>query len=162
MKIITNKIGIKKPKTWSRKGECPSCHVGGGSKHRGDCTLIYVRLETKPSEIFEGENSSLKKTFDEAVAHEPMISTDKIDEMVRDFCSVVPKSKSEVRQRIVKSIHQTLAEEKERILGEIEKVKFTIYDGDKKREVVGLEDLTSTLTSSLNKTSNFVYIQEKM
>ena len=30
----------------------------------------------KPSEIFEGENSSLKKTFDEAVAHEPMTSTE--------------------------------------------------------------------------------------
>jgi len=73
MKIITNKIGINKPKTWSRKGECPSCHVGGGSKHRGDCTLIYVRLETKPSEIFEGENSSLKKTFDEAVTHEQIL-----------------------------------------------------------------------------------------
>ena len=80
-----------------------------------------------------------------------MTSTDKIDEMVRDFCSVVPKSKSEVRQRIVKSIHQALAEERDRLLGEIEKVKFTIYDGDIKREVVGLEDLTSPLTSSQNK-----------
>jgi len=46
------------------------------------------------------------------------------------------------------SIHQAIAEDRERLLGEIEKVKFTIYDGDIKREVVGLEDLTSTLTSS--------------
>jgi len=46
MKINTSKTGIEKPKTWSRKGQCPSCHVGGGSRHRDDCKLVYVRLET--------------------------------------------------------------------------------------------------------------------
>ncbi|MDZ4785403.1 MAG: hypothetical protein SGJ02_04935 [bacterium] len=48
-----------------------------------------------------------------------MTSTEKIEEMVRDFCSVVPKSKSEVRQRI----HQAIAEERERVRGEIEKLR---------------------------------------
>jgi len=52
-----------------------------------------------------------------------MTNTEKIDEMVRDFCSVAPKSKSEVRQRISESIHQALAEERERVRGEIEKKK---------------------------------------
>jgi len=41
--------------------------------------------------------------------------TENIEEMVRDFCSVAPKSKSEVRQRISESIHQALAEERERV-----------------------------------------------
>jgi len=45
----------------------------------------------------------------------PMTYTEKIDEMVRDFCSVAPKSKSEVRQRISESIHQAKAEERERV-----------------------------------------------
>ena len=44
----------------------------------------------------------------------------KIEEMVRDFCSVVPKSKSEVRRRISESIAQTIANERERLRGEIE------------------------------------------
>jgi len=44
-----------------------------------------------------------------------MTSTDKIDEMVRDFCSIIPKTKSEVRQRILESITQALAEERERV-----------------------------------------------
>jgi len=33
----------------------------------------------------------------------------------------------------------------EKMRGEISKVKFTIYDGDIKREVVGLEDITNIL-----------------
>jgi len=70
-----------------------------------------------------------------------MTNIEKIDEMVRDFCSVAPKSKSEVRQRISESIHQAIAEERQRVVREAEKVKFTIYDGDIKREVVGLEDV---------------------
>ena len=32
-----------KPKTWSRKGECPSCRVGQGSKHNSKCTFKYDR-----------------------------------------------------------------------------------------------------------------------
>jgi len=67
----------------------------------------------KPSEIFEGENSGLRKAFDEAVARGET-STENIDEMVRDFCSVAPKSKSEVRQRISDLIHQAIAEERAR------------------------------------------------
>ena len=60
-------------------------------------------------------------------------------------------NKEECRDFLAESITQAIAEERERLLGEIEKVKFTIYDGDIKREVVGLEDLTSPLTSSQNK-----------
>lgn len=30
-----------KPKTWSRKGNCPSCGVGTGSRHSADCTFEY-------------------------------------------------------------------------------------------------------------------------
>ena len=44
-----------------------------------------------------------------------MTNTENIEEMVRDFCSVAPKSKSEVRQRISESIAQALAEERERV-----------------------------------------------
>ena len=33
----------------------------------------------------------------------------------------------------------------EKMRGDISKVKFTIYDGDIKREVVGLEDITNIL-----------------
>ena len=45
----------------------------------------------------------------------------------------------------LEKIHQALAEERKRVMGEIEKVKFIISDGDIKREVVGLEDITNIL-----------------
>jgi len=44
-------------------------------------------------------------------------------------------------QLVATKINQALAEERERMVREAEKVKFTIYDGDIKREVVGLEDV---------------------
>lgn len=31
----------EKPKTWSRKGTCPSCKVGTGSKHAKGCKFLY-------------------------------------------------------------------------------------------------------------------------
>lgn len=31
----------EKPKTWSRKGKCPSCNVGTGCKHKATCTFSY-------------------------------------------------------------------------------------------------------------------------
>ncbi len=34
----------EKPKTWSRKGVCPSCGVGTGSKHNESCTFDYKYL----------------------------------------------------------------------------------------------------------------------
>lgn len=42
-----------KPQRWSRKGRCPSCAVGCGSKHKSDCTFDYgteasVVLKKKP------------------------------------------------------------------------------------------------------------------
>ena len=46
---------------------------------------------------------------------------------------------------IATSIQQAIAEDREMMMGEIEKVKFTICDGDIKREVVGLEDITNIL-----------------
>ena len=46
---------------------------------------------------------------------------------------------------LAESIHQAIAEERDRMRGEIEKVKFTIYDGGTEREVVGLEDVTEIL-----------------
>ena len=49
-----------------------------------------------------------------------MTNTENIEEMVRDFCSVAPKSKSEVRQRISESIAQAIAEDRVRVMGEIE------------------------------------------
>jgi len=57
----------------------------------------------------------------------PMTYTEKIDEMVRDFCSVAPKSKSEVRQRISESIHQAIAEERERVVELIKSRKPNEY-----------------------------------
>ena len=42
---------------------------------------------------------------------EQMTNTENIEEMVRDFCSVAPKSKSEVRQRI----QQAIAEDRARV-----------------------------------------------
>ncbi len=35
----------EKPKTWSRKGRCPSCGVGFGSKHKEDCKFEYAKSE---------------------------------------------------------------------------------------------------------------------
>lgn len=31
----------KRKKVWSRKGRCPVCKVGTGSKHSKNCNLIY-------------------------------------------------------------------------------------------------------------------------
>jgi len=47
-----------------------------------------------------------------------MAYTQKIlEEMVRDFCSVTPNIKSEVRRRISESIQQAIAEERVRVVG---------------------------------------------
>jgi len=60
------------------------------------------------------EHDHFEGAAEQSVPQRPMTYTDKIDEMVRDFCSIIPKSKSEVRQRIVESIHQAIAEERVR------------------------------------------------
>ena len=49
-----------------------------------------------------------------------MNNEQQLDEMVRDFCSIVPKSKSEVRRRILDSIAEAIAEERARV---VEKIK---------------------------------------
>lgn len=43
-KKISNKKRNKHPKTWSRKGRCPSCNVGSGSKHTKECTVDYDKI----------------------------------------------------------------------------------------------------------------------
>jgi len=54
----------------------------------------------------DGGTYNPEKTKLETRDDEQMTSTEKIDEMVRDFCSVAPKSKSEVRQRISQAIKE--------------------------------------------------------
>jgi len=60
-----------------------------------------------------------------------MTYTEKIEEMVRDFCSVAPKSKSEVRRRISESIAQAIAEDRVRVVefikGKSEKVTNDLW-----------------------------------
>ena len=63
-------------------------------------------VDSRTSEEKEAD-SKIETTVTTASA---MTNTEKIEEMVRDFCSVVPKSKSEVRQRI----QQALAEDREK------------------------------------------------
>jgi hypothetical protein len=49
MNITTFKPNAKrKPKAWTRKGKCPSCGVGGGSRHNTKCKLIYKKYKIKP------------------------------------------------------------------------------------------------------------------
>ena len=57
---------------------------------------------------YNPDTTKLETRDDETVS-----KTEKIEEMVRDFCSVVPKSKSEVRQRI----QQAIVEERARVVG---------------------------------------------
>lgn len=38
-----------KPKTWSRKGNCPGCGVGTRSKHKESCTFDYEKETTEGS-----------------------------------------------------------------------------------------------------------------
>lgn len=47
MKITTKKTRNEKPKKWSRKGNCPSCDVSGGSNHSKNCQLIYEKFIIK-------------------------------------------------------------------------------------------------------------------
>jgi len=86
----------------------------------------------KPSEIFEGENSGLRKAFDEAVGREQS-PTEKIlaefDEWIKikrtedvDFhYGVGLWVVTEMKEFIASKIAQTLAEEKDRMRGIIEK-----------------------------------------
>jgi len=77
-----------------------------------------------------------------------LISQEKIEEMVRDFCSVVPKSKSEVRQRI----HQAIAEERERVL--VDYTEFLLKYGYVDSDVYAEEpEAVERYLSSLDKTN---------
>jgi len=63
-----------------------------------------------------------------------MTNTENIEEMVRDFCSVAPKSKSEVRQRISESITQAIAEERERVNVIIQNMLLAVESSAHKNE----------------------------
>jgi len=85
----------------------------------------------KPSEIFEGENSSLKNTFDEAVAHGSMTYTEKMleefDEKYSDIFYKINKKGSECTENknIIKSFLSTSIQQAEQ---EIEvKVRLEIF-----------------------------------
>ena len=84
-----------------------------------------------------------------------MNNEQQLDEMVRDFCSIVPKSKSEVRRRILDSIAEAIAEERARVRGEIEGMKNKKHVCES-REGWGCEYETAIddILSSLDKESN--------
>ena len=63
-----------------------------------------------------------------------MTNTENIEEMVRDFCSVAPKSKSEVRQRISESIAQAIAEERVRVNVIIQNMLLAVESSAHKNE----------------------------
>ena len=83
---------------------------------------------------YNPEKTKLETRDDETVSN-----TEKIEEMVRDFCSVVPKSKSEVRQRI----QQALAEERERVVGILENNRGETKWGDADSNEVMTESINS-------------------
>ena len=41
-RILIIKDNKKRPKVWSRKGQCPSCRVKTGSKHGKECKFDYL------------------------------------------------------------------------------------------------------------------------
>lgn len=45
------KIRKANPKTWSRKGRCPSCDVGTGSRHKASCTFKYEEDNRKGQKV---------------------------------------------------------------------------------------------------------------
>lgn len=48
----------EKPQRWSRKGRCPSCSVGSGSKHASNCSFDYS-TETAKSKLHNGMKTHL-------------------------------------------------------------------------------------------------------
>lgn len=58
----------EKPERWSRKGKCPSCGVGSGSKHRKECTYDYVLNEALPKALTQEQKiKRLDQIEDEAI-----------------------------------------------------------------------------------------------
>lgn len=52
--MTTNKPTRKlKPKRWSRKGQCPSCGVSGGSRHSKNCDFNYDIYNLSIQEVKE-------------------------------------------------------------------------------------------------------------
>jgi len=117
----------------------------------------------KPSEIFEGENSSLKKTFDEAVAREQSYAEKQIDEIIEKVRTVeflhgvpvtLPSETIELlRSGIRGAITQALAEERERVREEIEGRRLNPAKINQERlaEYHTHNDLINDLLSSLDK-----------
>ena len=77
----------------------------------------------KPSEIFEGENSGLRKAFDEAVGREQS----HIGKTLAEFEEMFGRARSSrsfkgirddgIKAFLTSSIHQAIAEERERVRG---------------------------------------------
>ena len=123
------------------------------TKENEPVTTNYVDSRT-PEE--READSKIETTVTTASA---MTYTENIDEMVRDFCSVAPKSKSEVRQRISDLITQALAEDRERLNVIIqnlllavessahknEKGEDVVYAGQVNRLMGEVDDLLSSL-----------------
>jgi len=87
----------------------------------------------KPSEVFEGENSGLRKAFDEAVAREQSYTEKRLKEFDEKFLTLYSmpvsvngelkesyellntQNGTVIKAFLYESIHQALAEDKERI-----------------------------------------------
>lgn len=69
-----------------------------------------------------------------------------LDAMVRDFTQVVPRSKSEVRQRISDYAQQQVQEAVEAILKNATMAEFTPYDVARAVRVEDIETILSILT----------------
>lgn len=59
---------------------------------------LINKMKNKISNMWEGENSSLRKTYEKAVANHPIGRDELIEKLVRDFTRIPPMSENEVRE----------------------------------------------------------------
>ena len=91
--------------------------------------MINQNNNQKPSELFEGENSSLRKTFDEAVETKSEVSNDSREEIHqyvdrlngRCFTSDVAVPKLGVRKKLDGFIDKLLADERKKVMEKVER-----------------------------------------
>jgi hypothetical protein len=83
--------------------QCCLCDLPTPNTERYDGTITITKHESDDGTILP-----LDPRYDDLVA------------MVRDFCSVVPRSKSEVKRRIEDFIREALATQKSQIIAEVE------------------------------------------
>jgi len=65
-----------------------------------------------------------------------------IKEILADWNTIAPEYRTQE-----KLVELTLSQQKQEIIKKIKKISFTIYDGEMKREVVGVEDILKLLTN---------------